>query len=55
LAGTISGALSYFAGVPPMIAFPVTIGALNGENIWEVIKLFAPKGRDNDKTKNPRA
>lgn len=55
LAGTISGALSYFAGVPPMIAFPVTIGALNGENIWEVIKLFAPKGRDNDKTKNPPA
>jgi uncharacterized protein YjbI with pentapeptide repeats len=55
LAGTISGALSYFAGVPPMIAFPITIGALNGENIWEVIKLFAPKGKDGDKNKKPPA
>jgi hypothetical protein len=55
LAGTISGLLSYFAGVPPMIAFPVTIGALNGENVWEVIKLFAPNKSKDDKGKNQPA
>jgi len=42
LAGVISGALSYFTGVTPLIAFPVTVAAMSGESIWEAIKLFAP-------------
>jgi hypothetical protein len=49
LAGTISGALTYFADVPAALAFPATIAALNGENIWEAIKLFAPGGDSSKK------
>jgi hypothetical protein len=43
LAGTIAGALSYFVGVPPHISFPAAIAGLNGESVWDAIKMFAPK------------
>jgi hypothetical protein len=43
LAGTITCALGYATGVPPTITFPVIIAGLNGVNMWEAIKLFAPK------------
>ena len=49
LAGLISGKLSYYVGVPPMIAFPVTVAALEGKSIWDAIKLFAPKAKSDDK------
>jgi hypothetical protein len=42
LAGVISGALSYFTGITPVMAFPVTVAAMSGESLWEAIKLFAP-------------
>ncbi|WP_459591286.1 hypothetical protein [Bradyrhizobium diazoefficiens] len=42
LAGVISGTLSYFAGIPPMLSFPVTVAAMSGQSIWEAIKAFAP-------------
>lgn len=47
LAGVISGTLSYYTGVPPMMTFPVTIAAMSGQSIWEAIKAFAP---NKDKT-----
>jgi hypothetical protein len=51
LAGVISGTLSYFAGVPPTLSFPVTVAAMSGQSIWEAIKAFAPnkgeKGKDD--------
>jgi hypothetical protein len=47
LAGVISGTLSYFAGVPPVMSFPVTVAAMSGQSIWEAIKAFAP---NKDKT-----
>jgi hypothetical protein len=46
LAGTISGALTYFVGVPPAISFAVTAAAIEGENIWDAIKAFATTGKD---------
>jgi hypothetical protein len=49
LAGIISGTLSYYVGVPPLISFPVTLAAMEGKSIWEAIVLFAPgskKGPD---------
>jgi hypothetical protein len=45
LAGIISGTLSYFVGVPPLISFPVTLAAMEGKSIWEAIVLFAPGER----------
>jgi hypothetical protein len=45
LAGVISGALSYFAGVPPVLSFPVAAAALDGQSIWEVLKQFVPRGK----------
>jgi uncharacterized protein YjbI with pentapeptide repeats len=45
LAGVITGALSYFAGVPPLLSFPVAAAALEGQSIWEVLKQFVPKGK----------
>jgi hypothetical protein len=51
LAGVISGTLSYFTGLTPYLAFPVTVAAMSGESIWEAIKLFAPnkdKAHDSD-------
>lgn len=51
LAGLISGTLSYYTGVPPMLTFPVTVAAMSGQSIWEAIKAFAPNkekaGKDN--------
>jgi hypothetical protein len=47
LVGVISGTLSYFAGVPPFLAFPVTVAAMSGRSIWDAIKAFAP---NKDKT-----
>ncbi len=47
LAGVISGTLSYYTGVPPMMTFPVTIAAMSGQSVWEAIKAFAP---NKDKT-----
>lgn len=47
LAGVISGTLSYYTGVPPMMTFPATIAAMSGHSIWEAIKAFAP---NKDKT-----
>jgi hypothetical protein len=47
LVGVISGTLSYFAGVPPFLAFPVTVAAMSGQSIWDAIKAFAP---NKDKT-----
>ena len=44
LAGTISGALSYF-GVPALISFPVAIAGLNDANLWEAIKFLLPKDK----------
>jgi uncharacterized protein YjbI with pentapeptide repeats len=45
LAGVITGALSYFAGVPPVLSFPVAAAALEGQSIWEVLKQFVPKAK----------
>jgi uncharacterized protein YjbI with pentapeptide repeats len=45
LAGVITGALSYFAGVPAALSFPVAAAALEGQSIWEVLKQFVPKGK----------
>ncbi len=49
LAGVISGTLSYFAGVPPVMSFPVTVAAMSGQSIWEAIKAFAPNKDKTDK------
>jgi hypothetical protein len=50
LAGVISGTLSYYVGVPPMISFPVTVAALEGKSIWDAVVLFAPKAKRGDKS-----
>ncbi|WP_245320974.1 hypothetical protein [Bradyrhizobium sp. NAS96.2] len=49
LAGVITGALTYFTGVPPTLAFSATVAALKGESILEVIKLFAPGNKGEGK------
>lgn len=49
LAGIISGTLSYFVGVPPLVSFAVTIAALNEKSLWEAIALFAPHGKGGAK------
>ncbi|WP_338830752.1 hypothetical protein [Bradyrhizobium sp. 27S5] len=50
LAGVISGTLSYYTGVPPMMTFPVTIAAMSGQSIWEAIKAFAPNKEKTGKS-----
>jgi hypothetical protein len=49
LAGIISGTLSYFVGIPPLVSFSVTVAALNGKSVWEAIALFAPKAKGGKK------
>jgi hypothetical protein len=43
LATAITAAIVYIAGVNATTTFLITLGALNGKNIWDVIKLFASK------------
>jgi uncharacterized protein YjbI with pentapeptide repeats len=47
LAGVITGTLTYFTGVSPTLTFSVSVAALSGKNIWEVIAMFAPNKRDD--------
>ncbi|MGJ4944943.1 hypothetical protein ACQR1W_30570 [Bradyrhizobium sp. HKCCYLS1011] len=49
LAGIISGTLSYFVGIPPLVSFSVTVAALHGKSVWEAIALFAPEGKEGKK------
>jgi hypothetical protein len=41
IAGAISGALAYTAGIPPWVTFPIAIAGLNGSNMWEAAKTIA--------------
>jgi hypothetical protein len=43
LATAITVAIVYVAGVNPTTTFLITTGALNGKDIWDVVKLFASK------------
>ncbi|WP_316214434.1 MULTISPECIES: hypothetical protein [unclassified Bradyrhizobium] len=49
LAGIISGTLSYFVGVPPLVSFSATVAALHGKSVWDAIALFAPQGKGDKK------
>lgn len=49
LAGVISGTLSYFVGIPPVLSFSVTAAALSGNSIWDAIVLLASQKKGGAK------
>jgi len=43
LAAVVSASVNYVAGVNPTLTFLLATGALSGEDIWDVVKMFVKK------------